>query len=489
VRIAVFGAGHVGLVTGACFAGVGHDVRLFDVDHGRIEALRGGRVPFVEPGLEEITVSAFADGRLRAEDDARIALDGAEVAFICVPTLTGSNGSADLSAVVAATHTLAKTADAGTVVVNRSTAPVGTLRYIRSLLLEHGRSDLLVAVNPEFLAEGSAVADFLVPDRVVIGGWDGAATSVVAAAYQPILAGVLPDTTPAFVRERASAVTAPPALLVSNPSTVELTKYAANAFLAVKVSFINEIASIAEELGADVGEIATAVGLDHRIGPHFLRAGLGWGGSCFPKDIRVLQGMAETSGVTPRILAAANEVNLDQRRWVIRKLRSHLRTLIGRRVALLGIAFKPNTDDLRSAPALEIAEQLASMNVAVRGYDPVVTDLPPANADSIELARSAIDAARGADAVILVTEWAEFGDLDLAELRGVMRTPLLLDGRNMFRPDAARAAGFTYVAVGRGEDDAIAPTAASRFVLVPDGDGDGEAIADGVAQASAEASV
>jgi UDPglucose 6-dehydrogenase len=280
---------------------------------------------------------------------------------------------------------------------------------------------------------------------------------------------MLPETTPRFVRERASASPAPPALLVSSPSTVELTKYAANAFLAVKVSFINEIASIAEELGADVGEIATAVGLDHRIGPHFLRAGLGWGGSCFPKDIRVLQGMAETSGVTPRILAAANEVNLEQRRWVIRRLRSHLQTLIGRRVALLGIAFKPETDDLRSAPALEIAAQLASMNVTVRGFDPVVRELPEANAETLELASSPLEAARGADAVILVTEWSEFADIDLAELRSVMRTPLLLDGRNFFRPETARAAGFTYVGVGRGGSDDVASFSdTSRFVVVPD---------------------
>jgi UDPglucose 6-dehydrogenase len=484
VRITVFGAGHVGLVTGACFAGVGHDVKLYDVDRDRLGALRAGKVPFVEPGLEEIVVGGLAEGRLRAEDDAARALDEAELVFICVPTLTASNGSADLTAVEAATRTLAATARPGTIVVNRSTAPVGTLRYIRSLLLEHGRPDLLVAVNPEFLAEGSAVADFLVPDRVVIGGWDGAATSTVAAAYQPILDGTLPETTPVFVRERAAAAASRPALLVSTPSTIELTKYAANAFLAVKVSFINEIAAIAEELGADVGEIATAVGLDHRIGPHFLRPGLGWGGSCFPKDIRVLQGMAETSGVTPRILAAANEVNLEQRRWAIRRLRSHLRTLIGRRVALLGIAFKPGTDDLRSAPALEIAAELTGMNVNVRGYDPVVRTLPDANAATLELAESPIAAARGADAVILVTEWPQFANIDLAELRSVMQTPLLLDGRNFFAPDAARAAGFTYVGVGRGGTDDVAPSSLSRFTVVPDLEPDSDGEATTVAKAS-----
>jgi UDPglucose 6-dehydrogenase len=413
-------------------------------------------LPFVEPGLEEIALAALADGRLRAEGDPVAALRGARLVFICVPTLTAADGNADLSAVVAATETLAHVADEGSVIVNRSTAPVGTLGFVRSLLLEHGRPDLLVAVNPEFLAEGSAVADFLVPDRVVIGGWEDPATSLVAEAYRPILDGVLPETTPAFVRERAARATTPPALLVANPPTVELTKYAANAFLAVKVSFINEIASIAEELGADVGEIATAVGLDHRIGPHFLRAGLGWGGSCFPKDIRVLQGMAESSGVTPRILAAANEVNLEQRRWVIRKLRAQLRTLIGRRVALLGIAFKPNTDDLRSAPALEIASELAAMHVAVRAYDPVVREIPGDLGSRVELAPSAIEAARGADAVILVTEWEEFASLPLEEIRAVMRTPLLLDGRNLFRPEAARAAGFTYIGVGRGAPDDVA---------------------------------
>ncbi len=348
-----------------------------------------------------------------------------------------------------ATRTAARHVKDGAVVANRSTAPVGTAEYIRSIL-EEQRGDVIdVGVNPEFLAEGTAVRDFLAPDRIVVGAWNGGTADSIYAAYEPIVTRQLPSMVDADVYHRAAAGPDLVPFLVSNPFTAELTKYAANAFLAVKISFINEIASIAEELGGDVTVIAQAVGLDRRIGPHFLRAGIGWGGSCFPKDILALQGMAETRGVAARMLRAANEVNAQQRHWVVQRLQRHLKTLVGRRIGLLGLTFKPNTDDLRNAPALEIAAELSRLNARVQAFDPVVKSLPPPFDQMIELTEDAVATARGAEALIVVTEWPEFAQLDLADLRSVMKGSLLVDGRNFVDPQSARDAGFDYLGVGR----------------------------------------
>jgi UDPglucose 6-dehydrogenase len=308
-----------------------------------------------------------------------------------------------------------------------------------------------VAVNPEFLAEGTAVRDFLEPDRILVGAWDPEPIALLTEAYEPIVQRRLPSDLHVLLangHRRSGDVP----FVVADPASAELAKYAANSLLAVKISFINEIAGIAEELGADITKVARAVGLDSRIGPHFLRAGIGWGGSCFPKDIVALQGIAATRGLTARILRAANEVNTEQRMWATRQLQSHFKTLFGRRVGLLGLSFKPHTDDLRSAPALEIAAQLAQANVQVRALDPAVKALPPGFEDKIRLVEDPESLARGADALVLVTEWPEFADLDLPSLRGLMRTPLILDGRNFFDPDEVRSAGFTYAGVGRAQD-------------------------------------
>lgn len=454
--IAFIGAGHVGLVSSACMAASGHRVRVYDVDEERTSALRKGSVPFYEPGLEELLQTGRASGLLSFHDRPADAIRPADLSFICVGTLNGPDGGVDISGVVSATVTVAEHARPGSVLVNRSTSPVGTADYIRSLLDEAGR-DIAVAVNPEFLAEGTAVRDFLVPDRLVIGAWDGAAIERLVRAFAPIVERRAMPSAPEDVREAIRSASGPAPVVTSTPPTAELTKYAANAFLAVKISFINEIASVAEQVGADVSDIARAVGLDQRIGPHFLRAGIGWGGSCFPKDILALQGLAETYGLKGLMLRAANDVNLEQRHWVTRQLQRHLKTLHGRRVGLLGLAFKPGTDDLRNAPALEIAEELDRLNMRVRAYDPIVRRLPPEQARYIELAKDAAEAAADVDALILVTDWPEFRNLDLRALRAEVRTPLLLDGRNHLDPEAVRRAGFRYIGVGRSEQDAWKP--------------------------------
>ena len=451
MRIAVVGAGHVGLVSAVCLAAVGHQLRVMDIDAERVVRLRDGDAPFLEPGLEELLADGLKHHRLSFSTDASETLSDAEVIFICVDTPNRGDGGVDLSRVEAAARSIARHAPEGCVLVNRSTAPVGTAEYVRSIMLEERGSAAPVAVNPEFLAEGTAVRNFLAPDRIVIGGWDRAVIDTVARVYAPIVERRLPVELHGYVSRPDTATTEPVPVVRSDPPTAELVKYGANAFLAVKISFINELASIAEELGGDITRVAEGIGLDSRIGPQFLRAGVGWGGSCFPKDIVALQGMAETRGLSARILRAAHEVNQEQRQWVVRKLQRHLRTLVGRRVALLGLSFKADTDDLRNTPSLEIATELTRLGARVRGYDPSVSTIPDEASGCIELVDDPIKLAAGAEALVLLTEWRAFADLDLDVIRAVMREPLLLDGRNFFDPDVARAAGFTYVAVGRAE--------------------------------------
>jgi UDPglucose 6-dehydrogenase len=450
MQIAVIGAGHVGTVCAACLSAIGHRVCVLDVDQQRIGLLRAGRLPFVEPGLDQLVSRGRAEGLLSFHTDPEEALPGAAVMFLCVNTDSGPDGSADISAIESAVRVVSRFAGSDPLLVNRSTAPVGTADYIRSLSEEFRGSPLRVAVNPEFLAEGSAVADFLSPDRILVGAWDEGSVALLAETYGPILERRFSsDVSPLAHGDGPEDVP----FVITNPASAELAKYAANSFLAVKISFINEIAGIAEEVGADITKISEAVGLDRRIGHHFLRAGIGWGGSCFPKDILALQGIAETRGLSARILRAANEVNTDQGLWTVRKLQRHLKTLFGRRVALLGLSFKPNTDDVRKAPALEIAAHLARANVHVRAFDPVVKSLSGDFEHKITLSTDPVAAARGADAIVIVTEWPEFADLDLLRLREAMRMPLFLDGRNFFDPEQVRAAGFIYVGVGR-EDQA-----------------------------------
>jgi UDPglucose 6-dehydrogenase len=446
VHIAVMGAGHVGLVCATGLASIGHRVSVEDVDRERIAELSKGRVPFFELGLQALTDHALASGRLTIHEDPADALPAADVIFMCVPTMDGGD-LPDLSRIVAATTAVARYASDDAVLVNRTTSPIGTLQMIRTLLNDEGAASIHVAANPEFLAEGSAVSDFLAPRRVVVGAWEQDAVAPVVEAYRPITSGALPADVRRIVGIREVAYPIP--VLVTTPETAEVAKYSANAFLAVKVSFINEVAGLSERFGADIDDVARSLALDPRIGPEFLRPGLGWGPGGFPRDVIALNADAETERVSARMLTAANQVNDDQRCWVIDTLQTHLRTLEGRRIALLGLSFKPSTDDTRSSAALEVARELAGAGAHVVAYDPVVTELPPQYDGIVEIAGDVLAAAAGSDALVLATEWELFDDMPLSQVRSVMRIPLLLDGRNAVDAMAARAAGLVYLGVGK----------------------------------------
>jgi UDPglucose 6-dehydrogenase len=418
-RIAVFGAGYVGLVTAACFAELGHDVSVRDVIPEKVEALRRGEVPIYEPGLAEL-LTRNAD-RLGFTLDVREALDGAEFVFVCVDTPPLYSGDADLSRVWTVVDELPP--ETRTTLVMKSTVPVGTGEKVRAALDGRGLENVGYVSNPEFTAEGTAVRDFLEPDRIVIGSFDEAEGDAVAALHTGIQAPVV----------RADV------------SSAEMIKLAANAFLMTRVSFINEIANVCELVGADVVSVAEGVGLDHRLGPHFLRAGVGYGGSCFPKDSLALKQLAANSGYHFQLLSAVIEVNELQKRRVVQKLQKHLGKLRGKTIALLGLAFKPNTDDMREAPSLVLASRLLAEGVDVRGWDPIARpDLP-----GVTLCATPEEAIRDADAAVIVTEWAQLRELATEENRASMRHPLIVDGRNLLDPRAVRAVGFAYEGIGR----------------------------------------
>ncbi|MGB8003444.1 MAG: UDP-glucose/GDP-mannose dehydrogenase family protein [Gaiellaceae bacterium] len=419
--IGVFGAGWVGLVTGGCFADLGHDVVIRDVMPERIESLQAGELPFHEADLPEV-LDRNRD-RLRYTLDAGD-LAGADALFICVQTPPTYSGDADLSFVWSALDDLPDT-ERRQILVMKSTVPVGTGEKVRAALEARGLSNVGYVSNPEFLAEGHAVRDFLNPDRIVVGAFEEEDAAAVEALYHGIDAPV--------VR--------------TDVASAEMIKLAANAFLMTRISFINEIANVCEAVGADVEEVAKGVGLDHRLGPHFLRAGIGYGGSCFPKDSLALKQLASNSGYHFQLLAAVIEVNELQKRRVIQKLQKHLGKLRGKKIALLGLAFKAGTDDMREAPSLVLASRLLAEGAEVRAWDPV--------ARPGELMKGAVffdtvaEAVRDADAAVIVTEWDELKELATKEVRDSMARPLIIDGRNLLDPAETRAAGFAYEGIGR----------------------------------------
>ena len=419
--IGVFGAGWVGLVTGGCFADLGHDVVIRDVMPERIESLQAGELPFHEADLPEV-LDRNRD-RLRYTLDAGD-LAGADALFICVQTPPTYSGDADLSFVWSALDDLPDT-ERRQILVMKSTVPVGTGEKVRAALEARGLSNVGYVSNPEFLAEGHAVRDFLDPDRIVVGAFEEEDAAAVEALYHGIDAPV--------VR--------------TDVASAEMIKLAANAFLMTRISFINEIANVCEAVGADVEEVAKGVGLDHRLGPHFLRAGIGYGGSCFPKDSLALKQLASNSGYHFQLLAAVIEVNELQKRRVIQKLQKHLGKLRGKKIALLGLAFKAGTDDMREAPSLVLASRLLAEGAEVRAWDPV--------ARPGELMKGAVffdtvaEAVRDADAAVIVTEWDELKELATKEVRDSMARPLIIDGRNLLDPAETRAAGFAYEGIGR----------------------------------------
>jgi UDPglucose 6-dehydrogenase len=422
VKIAVFGAGYVGLVTGACLADLGHDVVVRDIVESRIDTLRHGEVPIHEHGLVELLERNRE--RLSFTTDVAEAIEGADVVFVAVGTPPTVSGDADLTAVWTVVDELPHV-DRRIILAMKSTVPVGTGSAVRHHLDERGLENVGYVSNPEFTAEGTAVHDFTHPDRIVVGAFDPADAEVVTRLHAGIDAPVIE----------------------CDVNSAEMIKLASNAFLVTRISFINEIANVCEATGADVLKVAEGIGLDHRLGPHFLRAGIGYGGSCFPKDSLALKQLAANSGYSFQLLNAVIEVNELQKRRVVGKLERHLGSLRGKKITLLGLAFKPGTDDMREAPSLVLASRLEAEGAEVTAWDPIADGAAHLNGASI--ASSPLDALEDADAAVLVTEWPELAELDWGEAGKRMRNRLLVDGRNMLDPELLRGHGFAYEGVGR----------------------------------------
>ncbi len=430
-KICVVGTGYVGLVTGTCFADMGNHVTCLDVDPVRIDHLNQGKMPIYEPGLEQTVNQNVRAGRLFFTTDYAAALAEAEFAFIAVGTPSGNDGEADLQYVRAAAEAIADIVDHPIIVINKSTVPVGTGDWVADVIQRRRNGKPLefsVVSNPEFLREGSAVSDFMSPDRVVLGSLEREAAEKVAELYRPLRCTVM----------------------ITDLRTAEMIKYASNAFLATRISFINEIANMCEELGADVREVALGMGYDKRIGHAFLDAGLGWGGSCFPKDVKALEHMAVLHGTQPQLLQAVMEINRNQRRRAVMKLRKALGNLNETTIGVLGLSFKPNTDDIREAAAIEIIHLLQNEGAHVRAYDPQAMENASKVMHQTVLCENPYEVAEGADALILVTEWNEFKQLDFTHLKEIMKRPVILDGRNLWDPETIRGFGFTYMGIGRG---------------------------------------
>ncbi len=432
-HIAVVGVGYVGLVSAAGFADLGNRVIALDINKERIKGLKKGVMPIYEPGLDELVERNVASERLSFTTSYPEAIKGADFVFIAVGTPSGVDGEADLKYVKSAAESVAQVMDGPLVVVNKSTVPVGTGDWVAEIIRTSQPKPIPFAVVscPEFLREGSAILDFMNPARTVLGSQDYEAADKVAQLHLPLRAPIM----------------------ITNLRTAEMVKYASNAFLATRISFINEIANICEELGADVKEVSTGMGYDARIGPYFLDAGLGYGGSCFPKDVKALAHMADEKGRHPQLLPAGMDINDDRRRLLVEKISEGVGDFEGKVIGVLGLTFKPNTDDLRDAPALDIAERLLKDGATVRAYDPVgmpgAVKLMPA----IEMAEDAYALAEGADALVICTEWNEFKQLDLQRIKGLLRNPVVIDGRNIYEPLGMAQLGFTYLAMGRGYND------------------------------------
>jgi UDPglucose 6-dehydrogenase len=439
MKITMIGTGYVGLVSGTCLAEVGNDVVCLDVDPRKIETLRNGGITIHEPGLEPMVRRNVAAGRLRFTTDIDAAVAHGPLQFIAVGTPPDEDGSADMQYVLQAARNIGRRMNEWKVIVDKSTVPVGTADRVRGVIAEELAArgvdiPYAVASNPEFLKEGAAVDDFMRPDRVVVGADDERAIAALRAVYAP------------FQRNHER-------LIVMDVRSAELTKYAANAMLATRISFMNELANLADRLGADIEAVRQGIGSDPRIGYHFLYPGVGYGGSCFPKDVKALQFTARQHDAPLRLLHAVEQVNDAQKRVLVDKIVRHLGAdLAGRTFALWGLAFKPNTDDMREAPARVIIEELGRRGARVVAYDPVA--MPEAkrlyaNASFVAYAGSPLAACDGADALVVVTEWKEFRSPDFDELKRRLKQPLIFDGRNLYEPDAARDAGFEYFAIGR----------------------------------------
>ncbi len=432
MNVGVIGAGYVGLVTGTCFAEFGVNVTCIDTNEGRITLLQKGVVPFYEPGLEELIRKNVNEGRLQFSNNTAESVKKSDVIFIAVGTPSLEDGSADLSYVDSVARTIAENLNGYKVIVTKSTVPVGTGERVRNIIQDiRNDGDFDIVSNPEFLREGSAIGDFMRPDRIVIGSGSERATSVMRDLYSPLYLIETP-------------------FITTDVETAEMIKYASNVFLAAKISFINEMANLCEKVGANVQVVSKAMGLDKRIGPKFLHAGPGYGGSCFPKDVRALLQIAESHGYDFKIARSVIEVNITQKDRMITKIEHALRGAGGKTIGILGLSFKPNTNDIRESPAVHIIEGLLDIGANIRVYDPVaMDDTKSVLAQRVTYCSDAYDAAANADAIILVTEWNQFRNLQLERLKGLLKHPVFIDLRNVYEPDRMRKSGFDYYSVGR----------------------------------------
>jgi UDPglucose 6-dehydrogenase len=431
MRIAVVGTGYVGLVAGACFAETGNDVVCVDKDEAKVRILRRGKMPIYEPGLEELVRRNRAEKRLVFTTALASAVRNSSIIFIAVGTPQGEDGSADLQHVLGVARDVARAMNGYKVIVDKSTVPVGTAEKVREVIRRETTHPFSVVSNPEFLKQGAAVEDFLKPDRVVIGAEDPRATELMLELYSP------------FTRTGAP-------IMVMDCSSAEMSKYAANALLATRISFMNEVANICDLFGADVDQVRKAVGSDRRIGPSFLFPGVGYGGSCFPKDVKALLKFSAEKGYAFRILDAVEAVNAEQKQVLVCKMEKHFGSLAGKTIAIWGLSFKPRTDDMREAPAITIIERLLALGAKVQVYDPeAMKNAKAVLGTRITYAAKSYDALAGADALALVTEWNEFREPDFNKMRKLMRSPVVFDGRNIYHKELMRSHGFTYYAIGR----------------------------------------
>lgn len=434
MNITVIGTGYVGLVTGTCFAEKGNQVTCVDIDEAKVTALRKGEIPIYEPGLSELVKSNAADGRLHFTTELAESLKEAEIIFLALPTPPAEDGSADLSAVLAVAEQLGKQLDHYAVIVNKSTVPVGSADKVRERVAANAKVEFDVVSNPEFLREGHAVKDFMEPDRVVVGSGNEKATGPMRRLYEPFL--------------RSSEQ-----LLLMDTRSAEMAKYAANSFLATKVTFINEIANLSDKLGANVEHVAKAIGMDERIGRRFLQAGIGYGGSCFPKDVLALQTTSQAAGYDFKILKAVLDANAAQFKQLTDRVVEHFNgSLEGKHIALWGLAFKPDTDDIREAPALKIIDELLAKGATITAYDPEAeTHVKDRYKDTpaMQLADDKYKALEDADALVIATEWADFRQADLETVKTALARAVVFDGRNLFDPETMQNAGFDYTSIGR----------------------------------------
>jgi len=449
MRIAVVGSGYVGLVAGACFADIGHQVILVDNDQQKLAALKDGQVPIHEKFLPEL-LDRHRGRSLTFSDDLHAALEASAAVFIAVGTPPTEQGQADLSYVESVARSIPSAMNGYKVIVEKSTVPVYTSEWIRKIILRNAAApdSFDVASNPEFLREGTAVTDFLYPDRIVVGADNERCASVLAEIYRPLTSGSYYKRADAIPQPDRTQI--PPALIITSTKSAELIKHASNAFLAMKISFINAVASVCESVGANVQQVCQGIGTDSRIGPRFLNPGIGYGGSCFPKDLMAFREVARECGYEFRLLDEVMRINDDQRSRFLRKVRSALWTLRGKRLGVLGLAFKGGTDDIRESPALSLVESLLQEGCQIAAYDPAAQARARAVLGaSVSFASDPYEAACGADALLILTEWDEFATLDLDRLQRQLKYPIVIDGRNLYDPDSMAARGFAYYSVGR----------------------------------------